>query len=328
MADQIHRIVYLLRKFQTGTKFTTKEILDELPSEFSDVSLRTIQRDLVLLQECEPSLTFSKQGKVVTWEIPRIARRPSNLIKLSANELLSFHVLKAHLKTFHGTMIEEEVNQLTKKLEEIAPQEVYSDESLYWDQNIGHFDYTNFDPIIRKVINFTAHKTWVTVEYNPKNMGEIHKFTGLFRKLFTYTGYLYVVAYIPKHESHIALAIQNIEHITPYEEFRHKIPEFDFNDWTKNRFGVFYGEIRNVELKINREYKYYFINRRWHQTQSESVDAEGNLLLRMKIPICPDFIAWVISWGDAVTVMEPEELIEEVKENLTSTLMNYWDSTD
>ncbi len=323
MADQVHRIIYLYKKFLTGRKYTSSEILAEIPSDFAGVSLRTIQRDLVLLQECEPTLTYTKIGKELTWEIPRTFRKPTNLVKLSANELLSFHVLKAHLKTFQGTMIEEEVNHLTDKLEEIAPQEVFSDESLYWDQNIGQFNYSNYDPIIRRVINFTAKKSWIDLNYNASLQGDIHSFTVLFQKLFTYAGYLYVAAYIPKHDTHVALTIQNIESAEENPEFRHIKPEFDFLEWTKNRFGVFYGEIRQVELLIKKKYSRYFQNRRWHQSQSENIDEKGNLILKMRVPICPDFIAWVISWGDAITVQKPDILIKEIKQKLKEALENY-----
>lgn len=323
MAEQLDRVIYLLKKFQNGGRFTSKELLDELPDELSGVSLRTIQRDIVALQNCEPNLTSIKSGKEVIWEIPRKFRSAARLVNLSANELLSFYVLKAHLKTFSGTMIEEEVNHLTQKLEEFAPSEVYSDESLYWDQNIGQFNYQNFDPIIRRVLTYTAKHKWVDISYNPSQKGEVHKHTVMFRKLFTYAGYLYVVAYLPKHDSHIALTIQNIEEVEENNSFTHKIPEFDFRDWQKNRFGVFYGEIRLVELKIKKEFKHYFTNRYWHQTQQETNDEEGNLILKMKIPLSPDFTAWVLSWSDAIKVIRPTDLIKDITNRLNRTLKNY-----
>ncbi|ROL61786.1 WYL domain-containing protein, partial [Bacteroidetes/Chlorobi group bacterium ChocPot_Mid] len=64
-------------------------------------------------------------------------------------------------------------------------------------------------------------------------------------------------------------------------------------------------------------------NRSFHQTQKFSKDANGNLLIEMRVPLVDDFISWIMSWGEAITVVKPKELIKILNLNLHNTLKNY-----
>lgn len=323
MANQCQRIVFFLKKFYSGRKYSSKDLYDMIPPEFGAVSLRTIQRDLLVLQEMEPGLESERKGRDIYYYISRDYRSHPMPFNVSASQLLSFYILKAHLKTFEGTMIEEELMSLKSLLERIAPSDVFSLESLFWDKNIGNFNYFRYDAILRRVMDAIAKGKWVEVSYNASNKGVINKFVCSLVKLFAYAGSIYAIAYIPHHDSHIALALQMIEDIVESKENLGKIPEFDFEQWSLNRFGVFFGRPENVLIKIKAEYAHYFVNRFWHQSQQFSYDSNGDLLLKLKVPLAKDFISWILSWGDAMTVIKPVELIKEINYKLNDTLKNY-----
>lgn len=325
MADQVQRIVFLLKKFQTGHKYTTTEVYDLVCKEFGEHSLRTVQRDMLLLQDCEPALTSTKVGKENFWYIPKDVRNTNALLRIDSNEILSFYILKAHLKTFSGTIIEDDVNRLTDKLEKYAPEDVYSPDSLFWDQNIGFYDYSRYDPHIKDVIKSITENKWISIDYNTSNKGVANKINVCLRCLFTYSGALYTVGYVPKHNVHIALAIHNIDGIEFIEDYQSKLPDFEFKEWAKNRFGVFYGDIRRVILSIKKDYKHYFTNRRWHQSQQVTEEEDGTLTIEMKVPIGPDFISWIMGWGDAIVVKKPVDLIKQLIENHQDAILNYQD---
>ncbi len=322
MPDQTQRIVFMLKKFQTGHKYTTAEVHEMICKEFGEHSLRTVQRDMLLIKKSEPAMSYSKTGKEYLWYIPREIRNTNALMRIDHNELLSFHILKAHLKTFTGTIIEEDVKKLAKKIEQFAPNDIYAIDSLFWDQNIGHYDYSQHDDIIRKVVDVISNKQWVNIDYNTSSKGVINQILVLLRCLFTYNGSVYAVAYVPKHDTHIALTLQNIKNIEVIKH-KQKAPDFEFKEWTKNRFGVFYGNIRRVVLKVQPEFKHYFVNRKWHQSQILTEEEDGSLTIEFKVPIGADFVSWILSWGDAIKVEKPIELIEVIKDSLNDTLKQY-----
>lgn len=323
MADQAQRIVFMLKKFQTGHKFTTTEVHEMVNKEFGEHSLRTVQRDMLLLQECEPAITFTKVGKENLWYIPREVRNSQAILRIDNNELLSLYALKAHLKTFAGTIIEEDANRLTEKLEKFAPNEVFPASSIFWDQNIGYYDYSRHSDLIKEIISCIAEKQWLRVGYNASSKGYVRDIVVLLRCLFSFSGAVYAVAYVPKHDTHIALSIQNIDTIQKIDNDKVKAPDFDFKDWSSNRFGVFFGEMKRVTLSVLPEFKHYFMNRKWHPSQIINEEMDGSLTIELKVPIGADFLAWVMSWGSAIKVIKPDELIQAVRENFQEAIDSY-----
>jgi len=317
------RVLFLYKELLKGRKFSTDEAKEMVDSEFGETSLRSIQRDMNLLQECEPMLISERDGRKNVWKLERSAIKTKGIVHLEKNKLLSLHILKAHLKAFRHTVIEDDIKELTEKLELIAPQEVFSHESLYWDQNIGQYDYTQKDPMIRRIIKYISEEQWVKVEYRSGGRDKQKSFDILFRCFFYYSGSLYCVAYVPYYQHHIALAVQYIDKLEPLEYHRYKAQEFDFKKWSKYRFGVYFGDLKKVVLRINKLYNVYFENRQFHQSQKVSKDSKGNMLIEMRVPIVDDFISWIMSWGEAITVLKPNELIKRINMNLHNTLRNY-----
>ncbi len=321
-AAQAKRSLLIFLELLKGGEFTTRELQSIIMERLEPVSLRTIQRDMNLLREIVPQIeTYYSSGQKI-WRIPLKQNLLKNVTYINSCELLSFHILKAHLKTFTGTMIEDDIKKLSKKIEEIAPGEVYSPEIIYWDQNNGQYDYTYFDYQLRRLINFITQKKWATVTYRNLRHNTVKTYDAFFYKIFAYQGYLYIATYIPKYENTVALALHGIENIEECSKY-YKLPEFNFKEFLKQRFGVYSGNPKNVKLKIDKNYKKYFVNRKWHPTQKEIIDENNNLILKMKVPIVPDFIAWILSWNGAVTVIEPLELIIKIQQILESTLEKY-----
>jgi predicted DNA-binding transcriptional regulator YafY len=323
MPGQPHRLLYMYRKFLEGEVLTSGQLQDMVSEEIEIVSRRTIQRDLRLLQKLDPSLVGVEKGREIFWSIPRDYRYPKQVVRFDTNELLAFHFLKAHLKTFRGTVIEKDVERLYKKIEKLAPYEVVLDETIYWDQNVGYYDYSKLNDILEKVIKATATKGWYQVTYNAPKTGTSKDIIARFETIFSYLGLLYVVAYIPKHKIHVSLAIHNISNLQELPDYFDVAPPFNFREWSSYRFGVFSGEIFDVKLLIKKEFKHFFLNRRWHVSQVEKFDKDGNLILEMKVPVGVDLINWILSWSDAIIVLEPPELIKKVVNRLAQALNNY-----
>ncbi len=324
MADQPKRVLFIYNKLQSGRRYTSAEIKEMIAEELDNkVSLRSIQRDLKILSETVPSVSMFDSYGEIYWGIEKEYRNPITQIKVDSNELLSYYVLKAHLKAFKGTYIEQDLDELTEKLEEIAPSFVVSEDALFWDQNIGQYDYTQFAPQIKRIIDCIVHKKWVKVAYNTSGLGTINNFKLIFRTIFTYSGFLYVIGYIPHHDTDIALTIHNIEEIDDIDNPNVKVPSFNFKEWAKNRFGVYYGKPEQIKILVKKEFIKYFENRTWHQSQKTSIDENGNMILEFKAPTSIDLISWIMSWSYAVEVLYPRRLRKEIIETIFKTLKNY-----
>jgi predicted DNA-binding transcriptional regulator YafY len=322
-AEQTRRVIYIFNELLSGVKLTSAEIHEKILQNMNACSLRTIQRDIKLLQDIIPGLENEKVGHQWYWYISKEVRMPKSILKVSKNELFLFHLLKAHLKSFNGTKIQDDIDKLISKIEKFAPGEVYLEESLYWDHNIGMFDYTEYNEIIQEIIQFINFKKFVTIKYNTAIEHKEKIYDVLLRKLFQFEGSLYVVALMPKYNTHISLKIQNIKSIKTAIDQSYFIPFFNYEEFIHNRFGVYEShEIYKVVLLIQKSHEEFFVNRLWHPSQEFIYQKNGDLHLIMNVPIVPEFLAWLASWCEHIKIIAPKKLIKEFRNKLEIGLKN------
>lgn len=102
-----------------------------------------------------------------------------------------------------------------------------------------------------------------------------------------------------------------------------KIP-FDAERHYKYAFGKY------TDAKMNPEDVSLLIKNKWLQTQFERshftpaatsrVDANGNMIVDMKLRLTPDFKTWLLGVSPDVKILKPLALKEEIKEMLKKTL--------
>lgn len=89
----------------------------------------------------------------------------------------------------------------------------------------------------------------------------------------------------------------------------------------RESFGIFVTEnhpVQDVILRVSEEVTRLAETHRWFFTQR----IEGDTL-RMRVRICPEFIAFILSLGERAVVVAPEELRAEIRGKLGSALQGY-----
>jgi predicted DNA-binding transcriptional regulator YafY len=52
----------------------------------------------------------------------------------------------------------------------------------------------------------------------------------------------------------------------------------------------------------------------WHASQQVEEQPGGSVLFRLRIPVTPDFVNWLLYYGSRVEVLSPPELRQELAE--------------
>ncbi len=321
-SEQARRTLTIYKMFLENRIMTTKEVCQKMMKRFGGISKRSIQRDLKILKD-EGLLDLEGSGTQSTWTISKKNTYDKIPVKVRQSELLSFYMLKAYLGTFRGTTIESNLQELAKKLETLVPGTIFMEENFYGDQNIGYYDYSVKNEVIQSLIKHITQKNRIKIMYQRIYDDVIKEYNLIPQFLYTYNGTTYLVAFNPTRQISTNFAIQNIISVEESYTVSYFKLDFNYNDFRKQRFAVFDGEIQKVVLKIKKEYSKYFLNRLWHPSQKIKTDYAGNLLLSMDVPICPDLTAWICQWSEAITVIEPLELREKIISQLTNTFVNY-----
>lgn len=323
--NMTERIIEIILQFRIGSEFTVNDVKQHFETLGETISKRTVQRDLKFLSNKD--ILTEKMRDDTRHRIYRLnffGTEHLPRVMIPETDKLSIHLLKAYLPHFKGTLIEEGINTLLKAIDKVAPGQVFDSNSFFWDKNFGRYKYFQSDPIIRRLIKYMSESKWVKISYKNNYTKKINTFPVYPRTLFQFNGSLYLVVLISgSANEHRVLLIQNIENIEETSALEDKIQELDFEEWSKNRFGVFWGELIKVKLKIGKDHVQHFENRNWHQTQKDRYDKEGNLLITMEVPLAPELEAWIASWGNIIEVIEPINLINRIKRKHLDALKVY-----
>jgi len=324
--SQIHRLIRILQILSSGRKITTKE----LRYRFDDsVSLRTIQRDLIALTEAGiPLISEKTMANENAWSL--MSRFRSFIpLPLETNEYLAAHILKANLKVFEKTAFENEINSLLKKIDQIVPEDVFLEadsgkvDNLFENYSAGIFDYSPHGETINKLISAIVHRTKCKVTYyNPYEQKD-KTFHIEPEKMVHYNGGLYVIVFVRYYKSFIMLAIQRIKKLDILEETFKRDQPFNENKYWEGKFGLFPGKQIEVKLQFSKDIRHHIEGRTWHSSQTVEIDKKGNFILNMKVGITPELISWILGWRKYVQVLEPKELIDEIKRNVEEIKMLY-----
>ena len=79
----------------------------------------------------------------------------------------------------------------------------------------------------------------------------------------------------------------------------------------------------NVELLVDKEIGTYALNRIWHSEQTVEERDDGSIYVNFQTTQKREIVRWVLGQGHTVKVLGPQELVEEIRTELKSSLEKY-----
>lgn len=119
------------------------------------------------------------------------------------------------------------------------------------------------------------------------------------------------------------LYLQRCQKVEITKRTSNSLEEIDFQPSLEIGFGVMnFGEFK-VKLLFNSQTAEYVRERHWSGDQKITLTVDNYLLLEMSVRSAPEIIAWILSFGPNVKVLEPDWLREEVREKARGIMENY-----
>ncbi len=117
------------------------------------------------------------------------------------------------------------------------------------------------------------------------------------------------------YDTVIPLRLDQIEHFV-LQQGSFKKPSFDAKTYALREFGPFKaeGEVLSIKVRFSAEKARYIERTRRHESQRCVKHADGTLLWSISAPLNDALVYWITSYGPHATVLEPEELREQVLE--------------
>lgn len=100
--------------------------------------------------------------------------------------------------------------------------------------------------------------------------------------------------------------------------------DFHIDEYFQGEFGIFKDpKPQKVVIDFDAKAAEYVRMRKVHASQKLAAIAGGGVRLTMTVGNLTQLISWVLEWGPRAKVVEPEELVDRVREELESALSQY-----
>ena len=317
---QRYRLLQIDEEIRSG-KFPNATTL----SKKIEVSSRTIQRDIEYMRDMyNAPIEFDayKNGYYYTEENFYIKSVP-----LSEGELFSVALFDQLLEQYRNTPLENDLRSVFKKIEMSLPNKITLDSSFLQNQTtfipdqMGTINPENFSKIFsalknRHVLDFEYRPlqktTWMTRRINP-----LHA--------VCQKGNWYVMGFCHDKKDIRVFNFSRMQNVTESKE-KFDIPE-DFNPdkYFDKEIGIWLSATKKytVELLISAEIGTFALERSWNKNQKIEQRDDGSVWVSFETTQLPEVKRWVLGQGKTVKVLGPDELIAQVKDEVTAVLGMY-----
>ncbi len=129
----------------------------------------------------------------------------------------------------------------------------------------------------------------------------------------------YLVGYYQKYETVSNFRADKIEQVIICDEKRTEPPEnFNLNEYTKKRFGMFSGDDLRVTLKVHNSLSGVIFDRFGKNTLITSHEDENYFTINQPVTVSPVFYSWVAQFGNKMEILSPEDIRDDFKKYIKS----------
>ena len=141
--------------------------------------------------------------------------------------------------------------------------------------------------------------------------------------IYNYEGDTYLIAYCEKRKEVRDFKLCRISKLNIMDE-KYKIDEkFDIHEYTKNSIGNFKGEELDIHLIIREPFSTIVSEKRWSSKQSIKELSDGSIDFKARMMGYEQIKSWILGMGPSVTVLEPQKLVDGVKEDIKKMMSTY-----
>lgn len=317
---QNRRLIYIDNEIRNG-KYPNKKTL----AEYFEVSTRTIQRDIdfMRLEYLLPiEFDYRKNGFYYTE-----ANTFIKVFALTEGELFSLALFDQLLEQYKNTPLENNLKNIFSKIINNLPENITVDSTFFGNQTtfipdqMGIIDPKNFETI------FSALKNRHILEYEYR---PLQKTTWMTRRLnplhaVCQKGNWYIIGWChTKQDIRIFNFSRMKNTIETKENF--EIPDgFSADKYFDKEIGVWLTTRKKltVELLISPEIGTFALERNWNANQKIEQREDGSVWVSFETTQLQEVKRWVLGQGKTAKVLNPPELIEQIKNEIKEVAKFY-----
>lgn len=318
---QIVRQLDILRELQARRYgVSVRELVDEY-----NVDRRTIQRDLQDLREIGFLLNATRRpDQRIYYQLQKDAELPLNFpIMEIAAMIFAERSGMGLVGTPFGEHLRSAIRRLTQAMPSKMRQFLERAAEAYVPLVRGHKPYEGAREILENLHDAILHRRVCWVRYCSPWAESARQYNIEPLRLLPHRGGLYVISRVPYYDQLITQAVDRFESVEVTDEEFEPPDHLSVDEQVSNAFGVSFEEPMDVVVRFTEEQAPYIWERVWHPSQAIEELADGRVVLRLRAGGFYEIKSWVLSFGAAAEVLEPEELRKAVWAEMRAVLGVY-----
>lgn len=307
------RILEIDKMIRSGTFPNARQLGEEF-----EVSRATIMRDLDFLRDryqAPIEYDFERKGFYYTDKSFVIQN-----VMLNESEIFSIFAIEPLLAQYRNTPLEGSIKSIFQKLVDFMPNQVSVDTVLLGDK-------ISFIPdpkpeirneVFKTVFKCIREKKTLWFEYKGNKDKELAGRQADPYHIVCRQGDWYMLAWCHKHEEIRLFSLARIGQCQ-VTEASFEVPEdFSPEKHIDPSFGIWSGEKNqmNVELMFAPVLHNYVMERNFHPSEQKKEMKDGSVLITFQTNQLTQLVNWVMTFGKSVKVLNPPELVQEVKKTI------------
>lgn len=291
------------------------------------VSIETIRRDLNDLRDAgfrvRESIGF--RG-VKRWRVEGF----DESFGFTITDLLSIYMGRQFLEPLAGTPFWEGQQKVFSKIRgALGPTAINYLKKLTASLHattVGASDYTKRSELIDQLMVAVEDHLVSLIVYQSDRSTEPVEQEVYPQGFVFHRGSLYLIAWSSRRGEIRTYKMDRIEDVHSTKLPAAVPEEFDLAEWLERSFGVFRSgstELQTIRIHFARDVARYVQESRWHGSQQLTPQPDGSLIAEFSLPDTQEIKRWIMSFGANATVLEPQELVEEISDDLRRMLTRY-----
>ena len=313
----------ILREIEVSHGKTIRQL-----AEMTNVTTRTIRRDLEALQEAGFPLYDVSDDGPKRWKLGRRPFQELDQTTFSLAELSALYFSRALVERLAIPTFEEDLKSAFAKLESaLGPRmRQFLDRLPQTLQAKTGPTRTHDDDHQRKVtvriLDAVLHHRRLTMRYHSLSSKREKTYQIDPYRLVYAQGSLYLFAYVALYQQVRTFAVERIQQLTPLDETFTPVEDVTEAAWPHS-LGIYHGKPEQVQLEFASEIAPYVQERTWHPSQMTTLRKNGALALTMNVSLDNSLQNWIRSFGSSVRVISPQTLIDNITDDLERTRAHY-----
>ncbi|WP_028973239.1 helix-turn-helix transcriptional regulator [Spirochaeta cellobiosiphila] len=246
------------------------------------------------------------------------------LVELTPDDYLQFQFTIAGLEVYKNTPLYHHSQELLRKFTTEDDQNI--DNWLHQHVSILPESWVSIqEEVWNHLLESLNNSHYVIIEYQRDSSVEAKKVTLEPYHIYFVKGNWYLIGRNKSRDRFTTYALSRINQVSVLEE-QFKRESFDFESFIDQDNYGFFGASSSpflVKVLVDINKGHWIYERRWTADQKLSPYDDTNLLLEFYANNEWEVRYLILSWGASVQVLEPKDLVDNIKEELHHTLSKY-----